>query len=261
MAMGAVLHRTGTIKASELGGLYKTMPLTATFCIVGSLSISAFPLLSGFVTKSMIMTAAAEHHYTWTFIVLLFASAGVMDHSGIKIPFFSFFAHDSGLRPREAPFNMLLAMGLTAGACVFIGIYPGPLYSILPYPVDYDAYTASHVVGQLQLLLFAALAFGVLMRTGIYPPEVRSVNLDFDWVYRKALPFAVAQIRVHGGRLWQGILDLGLSVVERVLAGSRRAYGPGSTLGEPWVIGRAALWAAMVLVAFLLLEFWGISLK
>jgi multicomponent Na+:H+ antiporter subunit D len=135
------------------------------------------------------------------------------------------------------------------------------LYSILPYPVDYDAYTASHVVGQLQLLLFAALAFGVLMRTGIYPPEVRSVNLDFDWVYRKALPFAVAQIRVHGGRLWQGILDLGLSVVERVLAGSRRAYGPGSTLGEPWVIGRAALWAAMVLVAFLLLEFWGISLK
>jgi multicomponent Na+:H+ antiporter subunit D len=152
-------------------------------------------------------------------------------------------------------------MGLTAGACLFIGVAPGPLYSILPYPVDYNAYTTSHVVTQLQLLLFAALAFGVMMRTGIYPPEVRSVNLDFDWVYRRALPLAVAQIRTYGGRLWQGATDLGQSAVGRVLAGSRRAYGPGSPLGEPWLIGRTALWAAMVLVAFMLLEFWGISLR
>ncbi|HMB76802.1 MAG TPA: Na(+)/H(+) antiporter subunit D, partial [Kiloniellaceae bacterium] len=96
MAMGAVLHRTGTIKANELGGLYKSMPLTAAFCIVGSLAISAFPFLSGFVTKSMVMSAAADGHYLLTFLVLLFASAGVCDHSGIKIPFFTFFAHDSG---------------------------------------------------------------------------------------------------------------------------------------------------------------------
>ncbi|MHA1554595.1 MAG: proton-conducting transporter transmembrane domain-containing protein, partial [Alphaproteobacteria bacterium] len=50
MAMGAVLYRTGTAKGSELGGLYKTMPWTTGFCIVGAASISAFPLLSGFVT-------------------------------------------------------------------------------------------------------------------------------------------------------------------------------------------------------------------
>lgn len=71
MSMGAVLHRVGTIKASELGGLYKSMPITAMFCIIGSLSISAFPLFSGFVTKSMIMTAAAEQHMWMVYLTLL----------------------------------------------------------------------------------------------------------------------------------------------------------------------------------------------
>lgn len=260
MAMGAVLFRTGTIKASELGGLYKTMPLTAVFCVVGSMSISAFPLLSGFVTKSMIVTAAAEGHYAWTFVVLLVASVGVMEHSAMKIPFFSFFARDSGLRPREAPWNMLLAMGLTAGACLFIGVYPAPLYSLLPYDVDYHAYSMSHVVTQLQLLLFAALAFAVMLRQGIYPPELRSVNLDFDWVYRKALPSVIAVARHRGGRLWTQILGFGLRGVGRILDGARRGYGPGSPMGEPWLIGRTAMWIAVVLAGFLMLQFWAFSL-
>ena len=161
MSMGAVLHRVGTIKGSELGGLYKTMPWTTGFCIVGSASISAFPLFSGFVTKSMILTAAAEEGYLIPFLVLLFASAGVFHHSGIKIPFFAFFAHDSGKRPKEAPFNMLLAMGLAAFFCIGIGVYPQPLYALLPFPVDYVPYTTTHVVTILQLLMFSALAFGV----------------------------------------------------------------------------------------------------
>ncbi|WP_348674161.1 Na(+)/H(+) antiporter subunit D [uncultured Abyssibacter sp.] len=186
MAMGAVLFRVGTIKASELGGLYKSMPWTATFCIIGSLSISAFPLMSGFVTKSMILTAVAEEHLWVIWLVLLFASAGVLDHSGIKIPFFSFFAHDSGKRCDEAPMNMLVAMGLTAALCIGIGIYPQPLYSLLPYSVDYNAYTTTHVITQLQLLLFAALAFAVLYRRGWYPPEIPALNLDTDWLYRYA---------------------------------------------------------------------------
>ncbi|MFQ5931854.1 MAG: proton-conducting transporter membrane subunit, partial [Nitrospiraceae bacterium] len=55
MSMGAMLHMTGRIKGSELGGLHKTMPITTVFCIVGACSISAFPLFSGFVSKSMVM--------------------------------------------------------------------------------------------------------------------------------------------------------------------------------------------------------------
>lgn len=194
MSMGAVLFRAGTIKASELGGLYKSMPWTAAFCIVGSASISAFPLLSGFVSKSIILAAAAEEHHWFAFLVLLFASAGVLDHSGIKVPYFSFFHHDSGIRCKEAPANMLIAMGATAFLCIAIGVYPAPLYALLPYPVDFEPYTLSHIVTQMQLLMFSMLAFTVLMRAGVYPLEIRSVNLDFDWVYRKGIPLAASRL-------------------------------------------------------------------
>ncbi|MFU8818636.1 MAG: Na(+)/H(+) antiporter subunit D [Desulfurivibrio sp.] len=185
MSMGAVLFRTGKINATDLGGLYKTMPLTALCCIVGAASISGFPLTSGFVSKSMIISGAGQNGLVLIWFALLFASAGVFHHSGIKIPFFAFFSHDSGLRPKEAPVNMLVAMGITAFLCIFIGVFPQYLYAILPYPVEYIPYTSAHVVDQLQILFFSALAFTLLMRSGIYPAERRGVNLDVDWFYRK----------------------------------------------------------------------------
>jgi multicomponent Na+:H+ antiporter subunit D len=141
MSMGAVLYRTGTIKASELGGLHKSMPITTAFCVVGALAISAFPGLSGFVTKSMIITAVGDAHLLVIFGVLLFASAGVCDHSGIKIPFFTFFAHDQGWKVQEAPRHMLLAMGIAAALCIGIGVYPAPLYALLPFPAARRATT------------------------------------------------------------------------------------------------------------------------
>ncbi|NOX32964.1 MAG: Na(+)/H(+) antiporter subunit D [Deltaproteobacteria bacterium] len=192
MSMGAVIYRTGKIKATDLGGLYKSMPWTTLFCCVGAASISAFPLFSGFVSKSMVMEAAAEGShlvgqgsYVIVWLVLLFASAGVFHHAGIKIPFFAFFGHDSGLRVKEAPKNMLIAMGIAAFLCIFIGVYPKPLYSILPFQVDYHPYSIFHVLSQTELLFFSALAFTLLLLAGIYPSEIRALNVDSDWIYRK----------------------------------------------------------------------------
>lgn len=185
MSAGAVIYRTGKINCTDLGGLYKYMPVTCICCIIGAASISAFPLFSGFVSKSMIVSAAGYEHLTLVWLILMFASAGVFHHAGIKVPFFMFFGHDSGHRPKEAPWNMLVAMGIAAALCIGIGTFPQPLYNILPFPVDYIPYTGDHVVGQLQLLMFGALAFALLMLSGIYPAEIRAVNLDTDWVYRK----------------------------------------------------------------------------
>lgn len=186
MSMGAVLHQTGKINATDLGGLYRTMPITALCCIIGAASMS-FPLTGGFVSKSMIISSAANEHLTVAWLTLIFATAGVFFVAGIKVPFFTFFGRDSGMRPKEAPMNMRIAMALGAFLCVFIGTFPGTLYSILPYPVDYEPYTVSHVVTQLQLLAFAGLAFALLMLSGIYPAEIRSINLDADWIYRKGV--------------------------------------------------------------------------
>lgn len=185
MSMGAVLLRARHVLGSDLGGLYKSMPLTTIFCVVGAASISAFPLFNGFVSKSMIMAAMIEQGYTLGWLGLLFASAGVFHHAGIKIPYFAFFAHDSGLRVKEAPGNMLLAMGIAAVLCIVVGSYPALLYNLLPWQATYEPYTYPHVIVQVQLLLFSALAFAWLKLTGIYPPELRSVNLDADWLYRR----------------------------------------------------------------------------
>jgi multicomponent Na+:H+ antiporter subunit D len=188
MSMGAVLHRVGTTKASELGGLYRYMPLTTIFCIIGAMSISAFPLFSGFVAKSLIMSALGGQGLIIIYFVLFFASAGVLEHSGIKIPYFAFFAHERKTKVKEAPFNMLLAMGVAAFLCIGIGVYPKYLYSILPYAVDYHPYTIDHVISQLQLLVFAILAFLFLIKFKLYPSEMKSTVLNSDWFYRKMLP-------------------------------------------------------------------------
>jgi multicomponent Na+:H+ antiporter subunit D len=259
MAMGAVLFRTGTTKATELGGLYKSMPFTTAMCIVGSLSISGFPLFSGFVTKSMTLTAAAGTHMVWLTIALLVASAGVVDHSGIKIPFFAFFAHDSGKRVKEAPLNMLLAMAAAATLCIGIGVYPQPLYDILPYSTDYVPFTTSHVLTTLQLLLFAALAFTVMWKMqakkhsgGLqnlitYPPELLSTNLDSDWVYRRALPWLGTHVGMPLLSAWVFFREAAYGFAAQTVERLRRANEPPGPLGEPWPVGKSATWT---LIAF-----------
>ena len=188
MGMGAVLYRVGTCKASELGGLFKFMPITAICTIIGAISISAFPLFSGFVAKSLIMSSLGKEGLVFVYFMLLFASAGVLHHSGIKIPFFAFFAHESGIKTKEAPLNMIVAMIIASALCILIGIFPSYFYVILPYQIEYQPYDFSHVVGQLQLLTFAAFAFICLWHFKIYPPELNSTVLNSDWIYRKMLP-------------------------------------------------------------------------
>jgi multicomponent Na+:H+ antiporter subunit D len=253
MSMGAVLYRVGTVKGSELGGLYKSMPWTAGFCIVGAASISAFPLFSGFVTKSMVIAAAMEKDYFWTWIILLFASAGVFHHAGIKIPYFAFFAHDSGKRCQEAPGHMLTAMAISAAACVAIGCLPTLFYSILPFQAEFHPYTLDHVVGQVQLLFLSALAFTLLMRTGIYPPELRSINLDADWFYRRlGHGFALAVGRMVE-QAWQSIVAVGSRGARQAIDSVERHHGTDGILARTWPTGVMAFWMTIMLAAYLIL--------
>lgn len=259
MSMGAVLKQAGTCKASELGGLHKSMPWTTLFCTIGAGAISGFPLLSGFISKSMIITAAGEQHMFWVWIVLLIASAGVMEHSGIKIPFFAFFAHDSGKRPKEAPWNMLLAMGIAAFLCVGLGIAYPLLYQLLPYEFhkghEYIPYTTGHVVMQLQLLLFAALAFVVLMKAKVYPPEVPSENLDTDWMYRKVLPGILTGVGSAVRLVDAKVRESFVQSLSRQLRQLVKTFGETGLFGRPWTTGTMAVWAAIMLGVCLLIYY------
>lgn len=255
MSMGAVLHLTGRMNGSDLGGLYKSMPITTVLCIVGAASISAFPLFSGFVSKSLVISAVAEEGYTVIFLALLFASAGVFHHAGIKIPYFAFFAHDSGIRTTEPPWNMLLAMAIAAVICVFNGVYPSVLYSLMPWPVDYEPYTVTHVITQLQLLAFSALAFALLMISGIYPPELRLLNLDVDWFYRgpiaRFVGSTVNRSMQLGGRFMQALNRGALKAIAELY----RYHGPSGLMARTMPTGRVAFWAVVMLAVYLVLDF------
>ncbi|MDO6621006.1 Na(+)/H(+) antiporter subunit D [Shewanella sp. 6_MG-2023] len=256
MSMGAVLHMTGRRNGSDLGGLYKTMPKTTILCIVGAASISAFPLFSGFVSKSMVMSAAMETGHDWVWLMLLFASAGVFHHAGIKIPYFAFFAHDSGIRANDPPLNMLTAMFIAACLCIGIGIYPAALYSLLPYDTGYNPYDATHVLAQTQLLLFSALAFVWLNLKGKYPPELRSTHLDVDWVYRRLVPNALQRIFAViwkvDGEIRQSIRGK-LDQCQQFLA--RQYKGGGSFISSDYPSGNMVLWVAVILASYLFIGF------
>jgi multicomponent Na+:H+ antiporter subunit D len=251
MSMGAVMTMTGRTKGTDLGGLYKTMPLTAALCIVGASAISAFPLFSAFVTKSMIMVAAIEEHHYVVWLFLLFASAGVLEHAGIKIPFFAFFAHDSGLRAKEPPKNMLAAMSIGAILCVLIGVFPGQLYTLLPMEMDYHPYDTTHVLTQLQLLCFGALGFITLMKTGVYPDEKRAVHVDAEVLYRKLGPWLVRTVGSTVGRVDAYVRSSVMELVDSVLGASDRWHGRAGPLARSWPSGSMVLWVAIMLAAYL----------
>lgn len=195
MGAGAVIHVTGRRKLTELGGLYKYMPLTVWLYMIGAFSISAFPLFSGFVSKSMVIAAAGESHLIWIWLMLTLASAGTFLHTGLKLPYYTFFAKAKEWKPDdqnyeisgEVPANMLLAMAIAAAFCILIGFFPNTLYSLLPYATDFHPYTAAHIIGSLQLLLFTLLGFMLLLK--MLDPE-KTISVDMDWFYRKVFYFA-----------------------------------------------------------------------
>ena len=244
MSAGSVLLMTGKRKCTDLGGLFQSMPVTAINGIVGALAISAFPFTSGFVTKSLETSAAADEGMLIVWLLLLAASAGVFLHAGIKFPWFVFFQKDSGLRPPEAPANLRLAMWLFSFLCLAIGIYPQPLYAILPYPVDYQPYTVDHLVTQFQVLLFAGFAFFVMLKQ---MRRTLTISLDFDWFYRKFFN--------EIGNEFTGRTSIARGIQEqRVVAGIRRVidklyrhHGPQGILARAWPTGSMVIWVAVML--------------
>ena len=184
MGAGAVLEVTGRRNLSDMGGLHKTMPVTLGLYMIGAFAISAVPLFSGFVSKSMVVSAAGESHRAGD---LPGADAGVggdVPAYGLKLPYYMFFGRDRGLAAHEPPSNMLVAMGLAAAACIVIGVFPGLLYAQLPYHVDYAPYTVRHVLSTLGVLGFTALGFFALLSH--LDPEP-TISLDTDWFYRRGL--------------------------------------------------------------------------
>ncbi|MCB1377212.1 MAG: Na(+)/H(+) antiporter subunit D [Alphaproteobacteria bacterium] len=251
MSAGSVLYMTGKSKCTDLGGLFRTMPVTTICGIIGALAISSFPFTSGFVSKSMISQAAADEHLTIAWFLLMAASAGVFLHAGIKFPWFVFFQKDSGLRPKDPPWNMKAAMILGSALCVGIGLLPGPFYALLPYGTDYVPYTVSHVLAQLQLLLFSGLAFFLMLG---WLKRTLTITLDTDWLWRKIGAALGTELLVFGERDWDRFAGRCLAMARLVHARLLRNHGPAGPFGRTWPTGTMAFWTTVMLAAFLLVN-------
>jgi multicomponent Na+:H+ antiporter subunit D len=183
MGVGSVVHMVGHDRLSDLGGLYKRMPLAMLGTVIGGVAISGFPFTSGYVSKSMIVAGAGGAGHLVIMLMLLLASVGTFLSVGIKLPYFIWFGEDKGVPAKDPPGNMVLGMGLAAFFCLFLGVYPHYLYRLLPFTdTHYDPFTAYHFSETVQLLGFTGLGFYVLRKK--LTPEAK-VNLDLDWFYRR----------------------------------------------------------------------------
>jgi len=220
MGAGAVIEVTGRRKLTELGGLYKTMPLTVALYMIGAFAISAFPFFSGFVTKSMVIAAAGQDHRALVVLALTMASSGTFLHTGLKLPYYMFFGTDRKLKGREPPRNMLVAMAIAAVFCIVIGVFPEPLYALLPYPVAFEPYTAAHVTESLALLMFTALGFVLFLKA--LDPE-NTVSIDTDWFYRKGAQAFLWFAERPLARYEKAVSNVSDSVALPLLHGTARA--------------------------------------
>ena len=250
MSAGSVLYMTGKRKCSDLGGLFQSMPLTTVCGIIGALSISSFPLTSGFISKSMISQGAADEQLAVAWFLLAAGTAGVFLHAGIKFPWFVFFQKDSGLRPPDPPLNMRLAMVLFSILCIGLGVWPQPLYALLPYPVEYAPYTVPHVVNILQLLLFSGLPFFTML------PLIRRtlpITLDFACFYTTLGKWVLGRAATLTGKALRGAETKARNWIGVLIGFVFRHYGPAGALARSVQAGSMAFWMIVLLGAYLVL--------
>lgn len=249
MSASSVMYMTGRTKCTELGGLFRTMPFTMVCGVIGSLSISAFPLFSGFVSKSLLGAAVYEADLSWVWFIFLAGTAGVFLHAGIT--WFVFFQKDSGLRPPEPPLSMRVAMAIGALACIVLGVAPGLLYAILPGTVAYEPYTADHVVLQIQLLLAAGLAFFLLLPV---LKRTETISVDWDWLWRRGIPTLYGYVLREGSKGKEALKGTLVRQGGAAYEGLCGWVGTDGRLARSMTTSVMAFWALVMLAAYLIVD-------
>jgi multicomponent Na+:H+ antiporter subunit D len=254
MATGTVLWCTGTDKASRLGGLAVTMPFTFACYLIGAAAIAA-PLFSGFVAKSLTMSAVNRSERQLAWICLMVATSGVVLVCGFRITSDVFLGRETSVPRQNVPWNMRLAMFVSSLGCLLMGLFPGTVYRCLPFAVNYRPYTLPHVVAALQLICFAGLAFLGLSWLRLYPNRAPGRLLDADWLYRRAIPATVAWSGPKAASLVHQCTSRCLSTNNWIWQHVGLRLADDGSRGRFAATGRMAMAAAVMLVIYLLLYY------
>jgi len=219
MSAGIIDHETGTRDMRKLAGLMRFMPFTATLGMLAAAAMAGVPLFNGFLSKEMFFAEAVakDAHTMMDWLLPVGATlAGVF-----SVAYSLRFIHDTffngepkGLpkTPHEAPFFMLLPVGLLVLLCVAVGVLPnlvvGPLLAVAaqaalgaPLPV----YSLALWHGFNLPLLMSAVA--VLGGVVLYFALQRKVNLH-------RLAIVPGWIAAGGKEIFQALLNLGLRAAQ-----------------------------------------------
>lgn len=250
MSAGSVITMTGKHKCTEVGGLFRTMKFTTFAGIIGALATSAFPLTSGFVSKSLITSASAYEHMFIVWVLLIAASAGVFLHAGAKFQWFAFFQKDSGLRPTEPPLNMRIAMGVLILLCILPGVYPQYLYQMLNDDPGYNAYTTNHVVFQLQLLLFAGFALFAFLPM---MKRTETISLDWDYFTRKFILGFLKNLEKIIVIIFNSVRDFIQHIIKKSGRSLEKNFNPLGKFTATWKISDTVLYTTVLLGALIVI--------
>ena len=173
LAAGSVGHATGTRDLEQLGGLGRNMPWTSAAFLGGSWAICGLPPLNGFISEWFIylgsFRALGLPRWPWSVgILAALALIGALALACFAKAYGTVFLGTprtaAAAAAHEAPRAMLLPMGVLAGACGLIGVFPMAVAPALDRAIAGlgEALPASSRLAHLPLVTVLALTLALL---------------------------------------------------------------------------------------------------
>ena len=187
LCAGAILHRTGLTKLSDMGGLARRMPVVAAAFVIGAASIAGIPPLNGYVSLSLIHTGLLDSHQYLPYALMQVAQVITIAALG-KAAWLAFFRPRARDYPPLEPLRPGMTAGLVslAGCCVVFGVLP---------QFFLDAVMAPAAAG---LLHPAQYASGVL--TGL--ARLPALHVPFDYLSPEELGLVAACAAAGAALAW-----------------------------------------------------------
>ncbi|EKF49266.1 NADH dehydrogenase subunit M [Thermosipho africanus H17ap60334] len=189
LSFAVVIHRTGTTKIDEMGGLIWRMPWTFVTYLVGIIALAGIPPTSGFISKWMIFNTLVRHGMFVTAAIAFIGSVGSFLYvfrplAGVFLGQLKKKHYDL----KEGSIIMLIPMLLMVVLTILMGIYPKPILDLIISvenelgikPLQYVGTIIKTPLGQWNTLtVFVMFAVGFIIAFIIYllSPKAKKVEL------------------------------------------------------------------------------------
>ena len=132
---GSLILRTGTRSMSNLGGIARKMPYTATFAMIAVLTMIGVPPTTGFMAEWILFTGALQTgtEHMDSFRVVLFSLAiltTILTSSYLLVMYKKIFFGKISPRfekLRDVNRYAIIPMAFMASLTLFLGVYPDPI--------------------------------------------------------------------------------------------------------------------------------------